>query len=219
MPRLLFSKEGEAVWISHLDLMRLFQRAFKRAGLNLKHTQGFNPRPSVSIALPMSVGVESECELLDFDLVGEGIDADEIVCKLNRSLVSGIRVHSCYENARRIRDIALLRCLLMLEYDNGIPENAKNMLAELFSRTSLIVPKKGKNGVVDQDIIPMIRNLKIDRAGECKLTIEALICCQNPALNPMQLVAAIECYKPHLKPDFSVCRRNEIFDTKDTVFR
>ena len=68
MPRLLFEKVGRSVWISHLDLMRLFQRAFKRAGLKLKHTQGFNPRPSVSIALPLSVGVESECELLDFDL-------------------------------------------------------------------------------------------------------------------------------------------------------
>ena len=68
MPRLLFEKTGNAVWISHLDLMRLFQRAFKRAGLPLTHTQGYNPRPSVSIALPLSVGVESGCELLDFEL-------------------------------------------------------------------------------------------------------------------------------------------------------
>ena len=66
MLRALFVKTGQAIWISHLDLMRLFQRAFKRAGLSLTHTQGFNPRPSVSIALPLSVGVESSCELLDF---------------------------------------------------------------------------------------------------------------------------------------------------------
>ena len=51
MPRLLFTKVGESVWMSHLDLMRLMQRAFKRAGFALKHTQGYNPRPSVSIAL------------------------------------------------------------------------------------------------------------------------------------------------------------------------
>ena len=62
MPRLCFEKTGNAVWISHLDLMRVFQRAFKRAGLPLTHTQGFNPRPSVSIALPLSVGIESVCE-------------------------------------------------------------------------------------------------------------------------------------------------------------
>ena len=70
MPRALFEKKGNAVWISHLDLMRVFQRAFKRAGLPLTHTKGFNPRPSVSIALPMSVGIEIGCELLDFELEG-----------------------------------------------------------------------------------------------------------------------------------------------------
>ena len=74
MPRLLFEKTGSSVWISHLDLMRLFQRAFKRADLPLKHTQGFNPRPSVAIALPLSVGVDSVCELLDFDL--DGVDVE-----------------------------------------------------------------------------------------------------------------------------------------------
>lgn len=70
MLRALFEKTGTAVWISHLDLMRLFQRAFARANLPLKHTQGFNPRPSVSIALPLSVGLESVCELLDFEVEG-----------------------------------------------------------------------------------------------------------------------------------------------------
>ena len=57
MRRILFEKTGNAIYISHRDLMRLFQRAFKRGGLNLKHTQGFSPRAMVSIALPMSVGV------------------------------------------------------------------------------------------------------------------------------------------------------------------
>ena len=78
MLRLLFEKTGNAVWMSHLDLMRVFQRAFKRAGLSLTHTQGFNPRPSVSIALPLSVGVESVCELLDFELNGETVSVDDI---------------------------------------------------------------------------------------------------------------------------------------------
>ena len=63
MNRLLFEKTGNGVWISHLDLMRLFQRVFKRAGLPLKHSQGYSPRPYVSVVLPLSVGVESVCEL------------------------------------------------------------------------------------------------------------------------------------------------------------
>ena len=86
MPRALFEKTGMAAYISHLDLMRLFQRSFKRAGLPLTHTKGFNPRPSVSIALPLSLGVESVCELLDFDLEGEKLDCDIIRDRLNAAL-------------------------------------------------------------------------------------------------------------------------------------
>ena len=63
MSRVLFEKTGSAVWISHLDLMRVFQRSFRRAGMMLKHTQGYSPRAIVSIALPLSVGVESRCDV------------------------------------------------------------------------------------------------------------------------------------------------------------
>ena len=81
--RLLFQKQGVAIYISHLDLMRMFQRAFKRAGLNLKHTQGFSPRAMVSIALPLSLGSGSLCEILDFELVGqEELSCEQIKAKL-----------------------------------------------------------------------------------------------------------------------------------------
>ena len=219
MPRIVFAKVGEAVWISHLDLMRLFQRAFKRAGMELTHTQGYNPRPSVSIALPLSVGVESVCELLDFDLEGEKVSCQQIVSGLNQVLTKGIQVLDCYEAGRKIRDLALLRCVLNLEYDAGVPSDATSALETLFASDSLVVQKKGKNGLVDQDIIPMIRNLSVKTVGEKDLQIEALICCQNPSLNPMQLIAAIEHYCPQLKPDHATCRREEIYDVNETVFR
>lgn len=219
MDRLLFEKTGNAVWISHLDLMRLFQRAFKRAGLPLTHTQGFNPRPSVSIAMPLSVGVESVCELLDFDLEGEAVSCEEIFTRLNQTLVEGVRVLQVYENGRKIRDLSLLHCQVTLEYDSGIPENAKPALQELFTRESLVVPKKSKNGVHEQDIIPMIKHLELLEAGEGELVLDCVVCCQNPTLNPMQLVAAIELHLPELKPDFAKCRRIEIFDADRNVFR
>ena len=219
MPRLLFEKTGNAIWISHLDLMRLFQRAFKRAGLPLTHTQGFNPRPSVSIAMPLSVGVESICELLDFDLDGDAVACDEILHRLNQTLVEGVRVLQVYENGKKIRDLSFLHCQVTLEYDSGIPVNAKSALKELFSQDSLIVPKKSKNGVQDQDIIPMLKSLELIEAGERELVLDCVVCCQNPTLNPMQLIAAIELHKPELRPDFAKCRRIEIYDNDNNVFR
>ena len=219
MLRLLFEKTGNAVWISHLDLMRLFQRAFKRAGLPLTHTQGFNPRPSVSIALPLSVGVESVCELLDFTLDGEEIACEEICQRLNEMLVPGVRVREVYDTGKKLKELAFLECTVTLEYDQGVPQNACKKLQALFASDSLIVPKKGKNGVQDQDIIPMIKSLEITGAGECELVLQTRICCQNPSLNPMQLVAAIALHLPDLKPDFAKCKRLEIYDPNQDVFR
>ena len=218
MLRALFEKTGSAIWISHLDLMRLFQRAFKRAGLPLTHTQGFNPRPSVSIALPLSVGVESKCELLDFELDGQSVPCDEICARLNEALVEGVKVLKVYEDGLKIKHIALLDCTVTLEYDGGTPENAVEQITELFRREEVVVPKKGKNGIVDQNIAPMIRRINLT-GDDHTVTLNALVCCQNPTLNPMQLPAAIEKYLPALKPDFAKCCRLEIYDTNETVFR
>lgn len=219
MPRLLFEKTGRAVWMSHLDLMRLFQRAFKRADLPLKHTQGFNPRPSVSIALPLSVGVDSVCELLDFDLDGVSIPCKDITERLNHALVSGVKVHKTYEYGRKLRDLALLDCVVTMEYDRGVPAGAEEAIRTLFAREEVTVTKKTKNGLQDQNIVPMIRKLDVVRFDDNVMQLNARICCQNPTLNPAQLTAAICKYLPELTPDFSVCRRVEIYNTEEKLFR
>lgn len=219
MIRLLFEKTGTAVWMSHLDLMRVFQRSFKRAGLPLTHTKGFNPRPSVSIALPLSVGVESQCELLDFDLEGEPVPEEEILRRLNACLVPGVKCLACYQGGRKLRELALLQCSLTLEYDRGIPQGAMDAISDLFSRESLVVSKKGKNGPVDQDMIPMIYGLGLEEGGAGQLLLKACICCQNPTLNPNQLLEAIKVYLPELAPDFCHVAREEIYDSQKNIFR
>lgn len=219
MNRLLFEKTGNAVWISHLDLMRLFQRAFKRAGLPLRHTQGFSPRPSVSIALPLSVGVESVCELLDFELEGESVPAAEIMARLNGALVDGVTVLRVYDGGRKIRDLALMDCVVTLEYDGGVPNGTEEAIQALFFREMLPVEKRTKGGMTEQDIIPLLRELTVCRKDGHTLEIQACICCQNPTLNPMQIAAAVEKYLPELRPDFAKCRRCEIYDRDKTVFR
>lgn len=218
MPRALFEKVGTARFISHLDLMRLFQRAFKRAGLPLTHTQGFNPRPSVSIALPLSLGAESHCELLDFDLESP-VAPEGIRDRLNAALIDGIRVREVYDNGAKIKYLALLQSRLTLEYDGGIPAGAEAAIGQLFAQETLVLEKKNRNGVTQQDIIPMIRNLEISRISEGELRLDVLHCCQNPSLNPMQLGAAIEKYLPELAPDYIRVCREEIYTEDKTVFR
>ena len=218
--RLLFEKTGNGIWISHLDLMRLFQRAFKRGGLHLKHTQGFSPRAVVSIALPLSVGVESVCEILDFELVGQDeLTCEEIKNRLNATMPAGIRVLEVYDSDVKIKHLTHLSCRIMLEYDNGVPTGTEDAIRALFARESLVLTKRGKNGPVEQDIIPMIRALEVSSLNGQELALDCVICAQNPSLNPAQIVAAIESCCPVHKPDFARIRRTRILKENGEDFR
>ena len=219
MRRILFEKTGNAIYISHLDLMRLFQRAFKRAGLNLKHTQGFSPRAMVSIALPLSVGVESRCEILDYELVDQELPFDEIRERLNQAMPAGVRVLDVYDSPRKIKELTHLDVAIRLEYDNGVPQGAAEEIRELFARESVIVTKRGKNGPTDQDIIPMISGLDITEISGQELELTARVCAQNPSLNPQQLVTAIETNLPRCRADFSRIFRREVLDSQGNIFR
>ena len=218
--RLLFQKQGVAIYISHLDLMRVFQRAFKRAGLNLKHTQGFSPGAMVSIALPLSLGSGSLCEILDFELVGqEELSCEQIKAKLNKALPDGVRVRECYDSDRKVKHLTHLDVAIFLEYDAGVPAGAADAIAELFGRESLTVTKRGKNGPVDQDIIPMMSGLQMVRDNDWMLRINVRICAQNPSLNPQQIVTAIENELTEYKPDFAHIHRLETIADDGTIFR
>lgn len=216
MPRMLFEKTGTSIWISHLDLMRVFQRAFRRAGLLLKHSQGFTPRAIVSIALPLSVGTESQCELLDFELEDGSVPTTE---QLNEKLPEGIRVLEIYENGRKLKELTHLRAELLLTYDGGVPAGAEEGIRELLARENLIMEKHSRKGDTEVDIRPMLVDFALERTGDRELRWTVLVCAQNPSLNPQLLVAALERYMPQWKPDGTSCRRLEIYDGQGNVFR
>lgn len=211
MSRLLFEKIGDSIYISHLDLMRVFQRAFRRAGLLLRHSQGFTPRAIVSIALPLSVGVESVCELLDFELEQGSATAEA----LNAVLPAGIRVREVYEGGRKIKELTHLRAQVTLEYDGAAPE--ASAVEALFRGETLVLEKQSKKGTAQVDILPMVRDLTVARPDGHTLVLEAVICAQNPSLNPMLLAQAVEIYAA--KPDFAAARRLEVLDAQGNVFR
>ena len=131
--RLLFSKTGRAKYISHLDLMRTFQRAFTRAGIEIKHTQGFHKHPFVSIALPLSVGYSSQCEILEFGLVG-GATAEEVPARLTAAMPEGIIIHQCYPAERKLKELAYVNYIINFEYSEGRPQASEPAMRELLSR-------------------------------------------------------------------------------------
>ncbi len=73
--RLKYSRADEAIWLGHLDMMRTFERAVRRAGIPVAYSQGFNPRPRMAFALPIGVGLATEADLLDL-LLQDGLEPD-----------------------------------------------------------------------------------------------------------------------------------------------
>ena len=219
MRRMRFEKTGNGIWISHLDLMRVFQRAFRRAGLLIKHTQGFNPHAFVSMALPLSVGTASRCEILEFDLPDDSVALDALPALLNAKLPDGIRCLEAYEGGKKLRELAFLQVQVELEYDSGVPEGAKEAIEGLFAGESLLVEKKSKNGMVEQDIRPMIRAMAVSERDPNTLVLDARICAQNPSLNPDLLAKAIAVHLPQMAPDFAKSTRLEVYDRDGAVFR
>lgn len=220
MNRLLFEKTGDAVYLSHLDLMRIFQRAFRRADILIWHSQGFSPRAYVSIALPLSVGVESRCEILDFEIEDGSVDLAKLPELLNRTMPAGIRVLRAYESAVKVKHLTYLQSEVTLEYDGGIPDGAETALAALFARDEILVEKRSKKGgMVDVDLKPLLRSLTIRRVSTQELTLDVVASAQNPGMNPQLLVAAIARHLPALRPDFARIRRVEVFDEQMEVLR
>ena len=218
MNRLLFTKTGMAKYISHLDLMRTMQRALLRTGLEIKHTQGFNPHPHMVFALPLPVGCESLCELMDFELVKD-VPADEIVPGLNRTLPEGIEVLSAYAAERKLKEIAKLEMEIVYTYDRGADESIAARLTELFRRPEIIVNKKTKKGFSDINIRELMDKVELSVYNDNKIKLSTVIAAQNPSLNPLLITAAVGNYEPGLVPDEVSYIRKEIFDDTMNIFR
>ena len=216
--RLIFVKEQQASYISHLDVMRTFQRVFPRAGLSIRHSNGFHPHPILSIVLPLPVGQSSDCEILDFESV-EDSTGEGVAEALNTGMPAGLRVLDCYAASRPVREMALLRARLEMEYDGGVSEDACERIRTLFTQEEIFVEKRTKHkGMTELNIVPLIHSLTLtEEAG--MIAADAIVAAQDPGLNPALIGAAIARHLPEIAPDFVRVRRKEVYDREMNIFR
>jgi radical SAM-linked protein len=149
--RATFEKCGRAKYISHLDLNRCMLRTFRRSRLPIWYTEGFNPHPYYSFALALSLGFESSCEILDFNL-NEDIPFDEIRDKLNAVMPEGMRIVKVAEQKQKITAIA------KAEYNFSLISDEKDELfaavKQLIASPEILIEKKTKKGLKTVDIKP-----------------------------------------------------------------
>lgn len=192
-----FSKEGYIKYTSHLDMLRLFKRAFKRTRILLEHSQGFNPHPKMGFAQPLSLGYTSKCELLEFETTKD-FEPAEIKERLAGVLPEGVELLDCRKLESPIKSLA--SAVTEAEYEVVFPipcnrEKYAELIRSYLDQEQIIAEKRQKKTkkIVSVDIKGKIREMAV-AAGE-KLTLHMkLDSGSNSNLSPEQVIASFLAY-------------------------
>lgn len=179
--RLFYSKTGSAKYISHLDTMRAFQRAFRRCrDLDFWYTEGFNPHLYLTFALPLSLGYESGAETVDFRLASH-VPYREVVEKLNAVLPAGFKAYKAAKPVMNAKVIRFADYNISFTADGIDPEVVLAEWYRCFTRESVTVKKVTKRGAEDVDL----------KAGE-KIKLSKLKQFENRFCFKARLVSGVE---------------------------
>ncbi len=159
-----FSKLGPVRFVSHLDMQRLFQRAFRRADLPLAYSQGFNPHPLLSFATALSVGYTSDGEYFDVTL-SEHVSPEAFRERVNAVLPEGVRIIDAVDAGEFKASLTPL--MRSADYRAVLAFEAPVERARLAAAVGellggpIVVDKKTKGGVKPVDIRPMLISMKL----------------------------------------------------------
>lgn len=184
--RLFYTKKGRMRFVSHLDMTRFAARIIKKAGLPVWYTEGFNPRPYITFALPLSLGFESEREIMDIRLTDDDYPLDGICDALNAVCPEYIHFFEAAEPEQKVGNIAYASFDITFDDAGAIEEP----LSKFLKRDRIVCVKKTKKGVEKEiDIAPKIKSCSIESAGDTVLHT-VLPAGSEDNLNPELLITA-----------------------------
>ncbi|HBT20413.1 MAG TPA: hypothetical protein DEA47_03490 [Peptococcaceae bacterium] len=177
--RFEFSKGDAARFLSQLDMVRLFERAARRAGLPIAYTQGFNPHPKISFGPALAVGIIGEREYADLEFESP-VDVEKTILDLGAQMPSGIRIRSGKEvpkgspsiNAVVDRGEYVIFCVLGTSFSK---EEINNAILKILSQKEIHVEKKTKKGMEIKNIRPGIYALEGEIKSGNLLTVKTLL--------------------------------------------
>jgi len=206
--RIKFSKKGKLKYISHLDLGRTFKVCFKRSGIPIKYTEGFNPHAKMVFALTVSVGSESECEYLDIKIT-KAMRRDEFVNRLALALPQDIKIIDVYNADTKFADIEYSKYEIEFEH----PEYYSSEFIEKFRSGPIMVMKHTKSGEREENIQKGIKML----SWNGNLMTAVLSASQGNYLNPEYLVKGL--YAASGKENFCRITRTDVLDKNSRPFK
>ena len=178
--RVKYKKEDEMIFISHLDLQRLLQRAFRRAKINLSYSEGFNPHPKMSYGNALALGVESQGEYVDIE-IEDDIEVDEFLERINNQLPEGLKFIKGQEIDPKTPSLSSVivygEYIFNIDLDTPLSkEFVKSRVLNFVKSEEIIVTKTNKKGrKVEVDIRPLIKNFDLVSLDDKKVTFESTI--------------------------------------------
>lgn len=162
--RIKFSKEGPVRFIGHLDIMRYFQKAIRRAGIDIAYSTGFSPHQIMSFASPLSVGHESCGEYFDVEL-NSITDTEDIKMRLNRTMAEGIQILQVAvldeTEGNAMASVAAADYLISFRDSVSLPDDWKEKMTAFYKKDKIPVIKKTKKGEREIDLKETIYQLEI----------------------------------------------------------
>ena len=154
--RVYFDKFGEMKFISHLDLLRFFDRLLKKSQIPVKYSQGFHPRPKMSFGSPVSLGTEAYDEMMDFELETP-MSNEEVFKRLNSSNVVGFKVNKVEEVPKKS---SIMEEYTVMIYEIEGSEEDISKLEELLNRDEIVEIKEKKGKIATRDLKVRIKSFK-----------------------------------------------------------
>lgn len=173
--RVKFSKHGVLKFIGHLDVMRYFQKAIRRAGIDIAYTTGFSPHQIMSFAAPLGIGLESNGEYMDIE-VNSLTNARDFVNALNAQMAEGIEILGVYllpDNAgNAMASVAAAKYTVAFREGYFPHFLTKQAVEDFMSRDEIIVTKKTKKSEATFDMKPYIYEFAL---GESDAVISMIV--------------------------------------------
>ena len=198
--RATFEKRRRAKYISHLDLMRCMQRAFKRAGVPVWYTEGFNPHIYLMFPLALSLGYESGCECMDFRIDGD-MTPEEAMARLNRALPPDLQLLHIAEPVRKHTDIAAADYTITLDCAADTAAEALRQAWDTFiAQPEILVEKKTKRGMSQVDVKAQAEVTAAETAGNALRLRLRMPAGTSVNVNPSLLTDAFLAWLPENAP-------------------
>lgn len=190
--RLKFKKVGSLQYISHLDLVRTMSKIITRARLPLWYTEGFNPKPKMIFAAPLSIGTESVCEFLDIRLIDD-IPAEEVKARLNANMTDEMQVIEAYYTEEKLTDLKWLAYSMDITTDGASKELADACQRALLAQSVMVTKKaKPREEAPTVDIRPLIKEINADYRNGV-IHIDAVLSADASSfLNPEYVIKALK---------------------------